>query len=150
MIFAWGVGFACQSSRETRITLSRKNCRRIHQNLAIKSILLPFGGEFIIHPGRFVLAITLEWISLPNNRSAYVTGKSNIGRRGLVIETAPGVHPHFKGCLTLEMANLGEIPLEITPGMKICQLFIDETCDCPQPPDSQFASQIKPVFGKNI
>jgi dCTP deaminase len=79
-----------------------------------------------------------------------VTGKSNIGRRGLVIETAPGVHPHFNGCLTLEMANLGEIPLEISPGMKICQLFVHATCDCPQLPDSQFASQIKPIFGKNI
>jgi dCTP deaminase len=144
-----GVGFACPSSRETRITPSRKNSP-IPRILVLKSIFAEFGGKFILHPGRFVLAITLEWIRLPKNRAAYVTGKSNIGRRGLVIETAPGVHPHFNGCLTLEMANLGEIPLEISPGMKICQLFVHETCDCPQPPDSQFAAQIKPIFGKNI
>lgn len=109
-----------------------------------------FEGRFALHPGRFALATTLEWIRLPNNRAAYVTGKSNIGRRGLIIETAPGVHPHFNGCLTLEMANLGEVPLEILPGMKICQLFVHETCYCAEPPNNQFSAQIKPTFGKNI
>jgi dCTP deaminase len=79
-----------------------------------------------------------------------VTGKSNLGRRGLVIETAPGVHPHFNGCLTLEMTNLGEIPLKIRPGMKICQLFIHVTGDCPEPDGGQFSAQIKPTFGRNL
>jgi dCTP deaminase len=115
-----------------------------------KEYFAPFGGEFVLHPGRFVLAITLEWIRLPSNRAAYVTGKSNLGRRGLVIETAPGVHPHFNGCLTLETTNLGEIPLKIRPGMKICQLFFHETGECPEPDGGQFSAQIKPAFGRNI
>jgi dCTP deaminase len=115
-----------------------------------KEHFAPFKGEFVLHPGRFVLAMTLEWMRLPANRAAYVTGKSNIGRRGLVIETAPGVHPHFNGCLTLEMTNLGEIPLRISPGMKICQLFVHETGDCPEPDGGQFSAQIKPMFGHNI
>lgn len=114
-----------------------------------KEYFSPFGGEFVLHPGRFVLATTLEWIRLPANRAAYVTGKSNLGRRGLVIETAPGVHPHFSGCLTLEMTNLGEIPLKIRPGMKICQLFVHACGECPKPDGGQFSAQIKPTFGKN-
>jgi dCTP deaminase len=114
-----------------------------------KEYFARFDGEFVLHPGRFILAMTLEWIRLPSNRAAYVTGKSNLGRRGLVIETAPGVHPHFNGCLTLEMTNLGEIPLKIRPGMKICQLFIHATGECPEPDEGQFSAQIKPTFGRN-
>jgi dCTP deaminase len=83
-----------------------------------------FGSKFILHPRRFVLAATLEWVKLPNNLCGYVTGKSSWGRLGLVIETAPGVHPGFAGCLTLELANVGEMPIELKPGLQICQLFL--------------------------
>lgn len=85
---------------------------------------VPLGEKFVLHPRSFVLAITLEWIRMTRRHGGYVMGKSSWGRRGLVIETAPGVHPGFSGCLTLELANVGEIPIELTPGAKICQLFI--------------------------
>jgi len=85
---------------------------------------VPPGKSFVLHPRSFVLAVTLEWIRMTTQHAAYVTGKSSWGRRGLVIETAPGVHPGFSGCLTLELANVGEVPLELVPGIRICQLFI--------------------------
>lgn len=85
---------------------------------------VPFGKKFILHPGSFVLAATLEWIRMPKRYAGYVTGKSSWGRRGLIIETASGVHPGFTGCLTLELANVGEVPIAIMPGTKICQLFL--------------------------
>jgi dCTP deaminase len=85
---------------------------------------VPFGERFILHPRSFVLAATLEWLRVPAHYAGYVTGKSSWGRRGLVIETAPGVHPGFTGCLTLELANVGEIPIALMPGTQICQLFI--------------------------
>jgi dCTP deaminase len=85
---------------------------------------VPFGKKFVLHPRSFVLAATLEWLKLPRNLCGYVTGKSSWGRRGLVIETAPGVHPSFTGCLTLELANVGEIPIVLIPGIQICQLFL--------------------------
>ncbi|MFN3152112.1 dCTP deaminase [Bremerella sp.] len=85
---------------------------------------VPFGHEFILHPRCFVLGVTMEWIRLPRKLAGYVVGKSSWGRRGLVIATAVGVHPGFSGCLTLEITNLGEIPIKIMPGMSICQLFI--------------------------
>ncbi|HTZ55620.1 MAG TPA: dCTP deaminase [Candidatus Acidoferrum sp.] len=85
---------------------------------------IPFGSSYILHPQSFVLAVTLEWISLPNDLAAYVIGKSSWGRAGLIIATAAGVHPGYKGCLTLELTNVGEIPIQIRPGVRICQLFI--------------------------
>jgi dCTP deaminase len=89
-----------------------------------KQHFIPFGDQFVLHPGRFVLGVTLEWLRLPMTLSGYVTGKSALGRHGLVIETAAGIHPGFSGCLTLELANVGEVPIEISPGMKICQIFL--------------------------
>jgi dCTP deaminase len=85
---------------------------------------VPFGGEYILHPGTFVLAATLEWIRMPMNLAAYVIGRSSWGRRGLIIATAAGVHPGYTGCLTLELTNVGEIPIAIKPGFPICQLFL--------------------------
>lgn len=85
---------------------------------------VPFGKSFYLHPRAFVLAITLEWICLPGDVSAYVVGKSSWGRAGLIIATAIGVHPGYKGCLTLELSNLGDMPIEMRPGMAICQLFL--------------------------
>ncbi len=91
---------------------------------AAKSYFVPFGEEFVLHPGRFVLATTLEWLKFPAGLGGYVTGKSTWARRGLVIEAAAGIHPGFSGCLTLELANVGEVPIKIRPGMKICQIFV--------------------------
>src|SRR5262249_11399953 len=52
---------------------------------------IPFGEKFILHPRSFVLAVTLEWLRIPQSLAGMVTGKSSWGRRGLIIETAPGV-----------------------------------------------------------
>ena len=89
-----------------------------------KTHYVPFGEKYYLHPGTFILGVTLEWIRLPTRMGAYVIGKSTWGRRGLIIATATGVHPGFKGCLTLELSNVGQVPIEIQPGMKICQIFI--------------------------
>jgi dCTP deaminase len=91
---------------------------------ASKHYFVPFGSEFVLHPGRFVLSSTLEWMKFPPTLGGYVGGKSTWARRGLIIETAAGIHPGFNGCLTLELTNVGEVPIKIRPGMKICQIFL--------------------------
>lgn len=83
-----------------------------------------FGEDFILHPRSFVLGVTLEWLRMPSNLAGYVIGKSSWGRRGLIIATATGVHPGFTGCLTLELSNIGDLPIAIRPGMTIAQLFV--------------------------
>lgn len=81
-----------------------------------------FDEKYYLHPGRFVLGATLEWIKLPSILAGHIVGKSSLGRHGLIIETAPVVHPDFTGCLTLELANVGEIPIALRPGMTIAQI----------------------------
>lgn len=85
---------------------------------------VPFGEQYILHPRSFVLAATLEWIRFSKRLAGFVVGRSSWGRRGLIIATAIGVHPGFTGCLTLELSNVGELPLELKPGTSICQLFV--------------------------
>jgi dCTP deaminase len=83
----------------------------------------PLGSYIVIHPHQFVLAQTLEYIRLPSDLMAYVTGRSTWGRLGLIVATAVGIHPGFAGNLTLELRNLGETPLTLYPGQTIAQLF---------------------------
>lgn len=91
-----------------------------------RSSFVSFGHPFVLHPNRFVLAATFEWLSLPNDIAAYISGKSGLGRMGLIIETAAGIHPGFSGSITLELFNCGEVPIRIYPGMPICQIFFHQ------------------------
>lgn len=109
-----------------------------------------FGSEYVLHPQNFVLGVTLEWLRLPKNVAAYVIGKSSWGRRGLIIATATGVHPGFVGCLTLELSNVGEIPVSIKPGMTICQLFLHQVEGAPSEyiDRSRFVGMRRPTLGR--
>jgi len=122
-----------RSFRQTRVEsvslVGSDPAHRVKSLGRARQHFVPFGDKYVLHPGRFVLGVTLEWLRLPAWISGYVTGKSSLGRHGLVIETAAGIHPRFSGCLTLELANIGEVPLEIHPGMLICQVFLHRTAE---------------------
>jgi len=78
---------------------------------------------FIIQPGEFVLAATLETITLPDDIVARVDGKSSLGRLGLLIHATAGfVDPGWTGKLTLELSNVAKMPIAVRPGMRICQI----------------------------
>jgi dCTP deaminase len=78
---------------------------------------------FVIHPGEFVLGVTREWVSLPDDVVARIEGKSSIGRLGLIVHATAGfVDPGFAGTLTLEITNLTRIPIKLWPGLPIAQL----------------------------
>jgi dCTP deaminase len=78
---------------------------------------------FFIHPGEFVLASTLEVLTLPDDILAQVEGKSSLGRIGLLIHATAGfVDPGWHGKLTLELSNVAKMPIALHFGMKIGQL----------------------------
>jgi dCTP deaminase len=114
----------------------------------LRSHYVRFGEKFYLHPHNFVLAVTLEWLRLPACLGGYLVGRSSWGRRGLIIATAVGVHPGFAGCLTLELTNLGEIPIELLPGMTICQLFLHQAVAGGQVDRSSFVGFRRPTLGR--
>ena len=87
---------------------------------------VPFGGTIVLHPQKFLLGCTLEYVRIPEGLTAYVIGRSSWGRLGLVVATAIGIHPGFSGCITLELRNLGETPIVLHPGQAIAQLFVHQ------------------------
>jgi dCTP deaminase len=133
-------------SSETAVSTIHE--RNSNVNKLSKQYFVPFGADFVLHPNRFVLAGTLEWIRLPPTYAAFVVGKSSLGRRGIIIETAAGVHPGFSGCLTLEIANVGEIPVKLVAGMMIGQLFVQGVEGAPTASKSSLAGQRKPRLGQ--
>ena len=84
----------------------------------------PIGDEpFILHPGEFVLGSTYEVVSLPDDVAARLEGKSSLGRLGLLTHSTAGfIDPGFSGHVTLELANVANLPIKLWPGMKIGQL----------------------------
>lgn len=75
-----------------------------------------------IPPHSFLLATTQEYLELPNDLTAFVEGRSSIGRIGLFIQNAGWVDPGFKGRITLELYNASSLPIKLQAGKRICQL----------------------------
>jgi len=80
--------------------------------------------EILIPPLSFVLATTKEYIGLPNYLSAFVEGRSSIGRMGLFIQNAGWVDPGFEGEITLELFNANRVPIKLKADRRICQLVL--------------------------
>jgi dCTP deaminase len=82
-------------------------------------------GDFLVVPAhQTVLGATLEFIKLPSDVSGEVLTKSTVARTFIVVETAPWIHPRYRGCLTLEIANVSNTPVLLYPGRPICQLVL--------------------------
>ena len=85
-------------------------------------VILP-SQPYVLHPGDFALACTLEFIRLPADLSARLEGRSSWGRLGLQIHSTAGfIDPGFSGVITFELSNLGKVPIPLYPGLRIGQL----------------------------
>ena len=78
--------------------------------------------EVVIPPHAFLLATTQEYVKLPANLTAFVEGRSSIGRLGLFIQNSGWVDPGFEGEITIELYNANSLPIKLKSGVRICQL----------------------------
>lgn len=77
---------------------------------------------YILLPNQFVLATTMEYFELPDDLTAFVEGRSSLGRMGLFIQNAGWVDPGFKGEITLELYNANRCAIELKAGRRVGQL----------------------------
>lgn len=77
---------------------------------------------YVLLPGQFILATTMEYFRLPNNLTAFVEGRSSLGRLGLFIQNAGWVDPGFRGEITLELFNANRCAIELRSGRRVGQL----------------------------
>lgn len=78
---------------------------------------------YVLWPGEFILASTIERITLGHNLAARIEGKSSLGRIGLAVHITAGFFdPGWDGECTLEMVNHLPRPIRIRPGMRVAQM----------------------------
>ena len=85
--------------------------------------IVPEGGAILLWPGQFMLAHTMETITLGNKHAARLDGRSSYGRLGLIVHSTAGfIDPGFTGQITLELSNLAPRPIVLRPGMRVAQI----------------------------
>jgi dCTP deaminase len=85
---------------------------------------VPLGDYLVVPPHSTVLGATLEFIKLPFDVAGEILTKSSVARTFILIETAPWIHPNYRGCLTLEIANVSNTAILLYPGRKIGQMVL--------------------------
>ena len=127
------------------LTLDYKYLKfRKHSNMVIdtkrksnntSSWIFTEDSPLVLHPHDFVLCQTKEYVKIPNNLLARVEGRSSFGRLGIAIHITAGfIDPGFEGNITLEITNLGVMPVILYPEQRICQIVFEELCDeCEKP-----------------
>jgi dCTP deaminase len=88
------------------------------------AVYIPIGKYLVVPAHQTILGATLEFLKLPYNVSGQVLTRSSVARTFVVVETAPWIHPEYRGCLTLEIANVSNTPVLLYPGRPICQLIL--------------------------
>jgi dCTP deaminase len=109
-----------------------------------ESVHVEHGSYLVIQPGEMVLGITRERITLADNISGRLEGRSRFARFGLAVHVTAGfMHPGISNHQVLEIVNLGHAPLALYPGTRICQ-FVFEKCDGHAKYAGRFVEQCKP------
>ena len=85
--------------------------------------------SYILLPNQFFLATTMEYFDLPDDLTAFVEGRSSLGRMGLFIQNAGWVDPGFKGEITLELYNANRCAIELKAGRRVGQLVFAKMDD---------------------
>lgn len=90
---------------------------------------------FILHPGEFALGMTFEEIGVGNDVVGRLEGKSSLGRIGIIIHATAGyLDPGNRLKLTLELSNIGRLPVKLYYKMPIAQMsFTPLSSACEKP-----------------
>jgi dCTP deaminase len=94
---------------------------------AAERVFVRDGEAFTLHPGDFALGSTLESVSIPADLVGQVDGRSSVGRLAVVVHATAGlIDPGFSGQITLELSNIGRIPVRLYPGTRIAQIILQQ------------------------
>jgi dCTP deaminase len=118
---------------------------------AMRTIDVEDDEPFIMQPGDFALASTVECLSLPDDLLGRLEGRSSIARLGITVHSTAAVfEPGWTGTATMELSNLGRMAVALYPGMRICS-FSFETVSSPvltpygKKRNAKYAGQVMPT-----
>ncbi|HUS52169.1 MAG TPA: dCTP deaminase [Candidatus Bathyarchaeia archaeon] len=94
---------------------------------ATKEVVVKKNDPFIVQPGEFVLATTVEHVQLADDLLGRLEGRSSLGRLGIIVHSTAAVFdPGWRGKVVMELGNLGRMPVALYPGMRVCSLTFEE------------------------
>ena len=121
---------------------------------AMRTIVVPDDGAFIMQAGDFALASTLVSLELPDDLLGRIEGRSSIARLGITVHSTAAVfEPGWTGTATMELSNLGRMAVALYPGMRICS-FTFEQVSTPvsvpyrKKPGNKYAEQTQPLASR--
>ena len=120
----------------------------------MRTIEVPGGEPFILQPGEFALAITEEILELDDDVLGRLEGRSSLGRIGIIVHGTAGLFdPGWSGKATLELSNLGRMPVALYPGMRICSFTFEQLSTRVAVPyrnkaGNKYAGQQRPLASK--
>lgn len=94
-----------------------------------------YAEQLVLKPNDFILASTIEKVSIPTHIVGRVEGKSSLGRIGLLTHITAGfIDAGFEGNITLELKNIGNKPIVLNKKCDIAQIcFLELDNDCLHP-----------------
>ncbi len=120
----------------------------------MEDIVIADDSPFILQPGEFILAVTMEDVFIDTDLMGRLDGRSSLGRLGVVVHsTAARFDPGWNGKPVMELGNLGVMPVVLYSGMRICSLTF-ETLSSPceksyqAKKNAKYAKQETPLASK--
>ena len=120
----------------------------------MRSIHVKEGDPFVLQPREFALAITEENLELDDDVLGRPEGRSSLGRIGIIVHGTAGLFdPGWRGKATLELSNLGIMPVALYPGMRICSFTFEQLSSPVSVPyykkaGNKYAGQTQPVASR--
>jgi dCTP deaminase len=92
-----------------------------------QTIELEEGQYFELLPNEYILASTLESISLPNDVVGTLYPRSSVNRRGISIDLSGIINAGYEGYLILPIRNNSSSEIaRLYPGERICQIMLHQ------------------------
>ena len=130
----------------------------LRQNIDINELMdeveITDDRPFIMQPGSFALANTMESLELADDLLGRIEGRSSLGRLGIIVHgTASVFDPGWIGIPTMELGNLGTMPIALYPRMRICSFTFEEVSSKVDVPyrkkkNNKYAGQKSPLASK--
>jgi dCTP deaminase len=127
--------------------------RRDHRSIStyFQETRRDLGDTFLLYPNQVALSTTLEYVCVPRNMFADIVTRSSFNRLGVQLSTS--VQPGYRGCVSLELINHGQSPIELVVGGRIVEARfykIDGELDYIQalPAPRKYLGNVRPMVSK--
>lgn len=113
----------------------------------LRRLVLQHGQKYILQPGTFILASSMEVVHLPHHLAGDVKLKSTTAREGIGHVYAGWIDPGFRGQITFELFS--HVPVVLVPGRRICQMVLHVlSAPAERPYNGRYQYQVEPTPAK--